>query len=103
MPTIHTDKLQAKTDEQLCKLGVISGLACDKSKSTADQLPRSRRLSLQQLEVNEKTIEVQLASSQSKIDQAKTLLALYRKADCGSGSAGRHRRRGCSRCRSPCR
>ena len=31
--------------------------------------------------MNEKNIEVQLASSQAKIDQAKTLLALYRKAD----------------------
>jgi HlyD family secretion protein len=73
------DQLQAQTDEQLFKLGVISGMAANKSKSTADQLAAQHKLSLQQLEVNESNIEVQLASSQSKIDQAKTLLALYQR------------------------
>ena len=73
------DQIQAKTDEQLLKLGVIAGIAYDKSKNTADQLAAQHKLSLQQLDVNEKNIEVQLASSQSKIDQAKTLLALYQK------------------------
>lgn len=74
-----TDQLQAQTDEQLLKLGVISGISYNKSKNTADQLAVQHKLSLQQLDVNEKNIEVQLASSQSKIDQAKTLLALYQK------------------------
>src|SRR6266568_6575468 len=32
------DKLQAQTDEELYKLGVVSGLVANKSKSTADQL-----------------------------------------------------------------
>jgi HlyD family secretion protein len=73
------DQIQAKTDEQLFKLGVIAGIAYDKSKGTADQLAAQHKLSLEQLDVNEKNIEVQLASSQAKIDQAKTLLALYQK------------------------
>ena len=73
------DQLQAKTDEQLYKLGVIAGIAYDKSKGTADQLAAQHKLSLQQLDVNEKNIEVQLASSQAKIEQAKALLALYEK------------------------
>ena len=73
------DQLQAQTDEQLYKLGVISGMTANKSKSTADQLAAQHKLSIQQLDVNEKNIEVQLASSQAKIDQAKTLLALYQK------------------------
>jgi HlyD family secretion protein len=73
------DQIQAKTDEQLYKLGVIAGIAYDKSKGTADQLAAQHKLSLEQLDVNEKNIEVQLASSQAKIDQAKTLLALYQK------------------------
>lgn len=73
------DQIQAKTDEQLLKLGVIAGIAYDKSKNTADQLAAQHKLSLQQLDVNEKNIQVQLASSQSKIDQAKTLMALYQK------------------------
>jgi len=71
------DQLQAQTDEQLYKLGVISGLTYQKSKSTADQLDTQHHLSMQQLEVNQKAIQVQLASSQTKIDQAKALLGLY--------------------------
>jgi len=73
------DQLQAQTDEALYKLGVISGLAYQKSKNTADQLTAQHHLSMQQLEVNQKAIEVQLASAQTKIDQAKALLALYQK------------------------
>ena len=73
------DQLQAQTDQQLFKLGVISGIAANKSKSTADQLAAQHKLSLEQLEANEKNIEVQLSSSQAKIDQAKALLALYEK------------------------
>ena len=73
------DKLQADTDAQLVKLGTISQLVAQKSKSTADQLAKQNQLSLEQLDVNEKNIEVQLASAQAKIDQAKTLLALYQK------------------------
>ena len=72
-------QLQAQTDEQLYKLGTLSGLASSKSKGTADQLAAQHKLSLQQLDVNEKNIEVQLASSQAKIEQAKALLALYQK------------------------
>jgi HlyD family secretion protein len=73
------DQIQAKTDEQLLKLGVIAKIAYDKSQGTADQLAAQHKLSLQQLDVNEKNIEVQLASLETKIDQAKTLLSLYQK------------------------
>jgi HlyD family secretion protein len=73
------DQLQAQTDEQLYKLGVIAGIAYSKSKNTADQFAAQHKLSLLQLELNEKNIEVQLASSQAKIDQAKTLLSLYQR------------------------
>lgn len=73
------DQLQAQTDEQLFHLGVIAGLAYNKSKNTADQLTAQHQLSLQQLDLNQKAVEVQLASAQSKIDQAKALLDLYQK------------------------
>jgi len=73
------DRLQAQTDEQLYKLGVMSGLAYQKSKGTADQLAAQHDLSLQQIDVNQKAIEIQLASAQTKIDQAKALLGLYEK------------------------
>lgn len=72
-----TDKRQADTDEQLCKLGVVAGNVCGASKDKFEQLAAQKKISMQQLDVNEKNIEVQLASAQSKIDQAKALLALY--------------------------
>jgi HlyD family secretion protein len=73
------DQLQAQTDKALYDLGVISGLAYQKSKSTADQLTAQYQLSRQQLDVNQKAIEVQLASQKTKIDQAQALLDLYEK------------------------
>ena len=73
------DQLQEKTDKALFDLGVISGIAYNKSKNTADQLTTQHQLSRQQIEVNEKAIEIQLASSQTKVDQAKALLDLYQK------------------------
>jgi RND family efflux transporter MFP subunit len=71
------DQLQAQTDKQLYQLGVISGLAYNKSKNTADQLNTQHQLSQQQIDVNQNAIEVQLASAQTKIDQAHALLNLY--------------------------
>lgn len=73
------DQLQAQTDKSLYDLGVISGLAYQKSKSTADQLTAQHQLSQQQLDVNQKAIQVQLASQKTKIDQARALLDLYQK------------------------
>jgi len=73
------DQLQAQTDKALYDLGVIAGIAYSKSKNTADQLTAQHKLSQEQLEVNRKAIEVQLASQQTKIDQARALLALYEK------------------------
>jgi HlyD family secretion protein len=73
------DQLQAQTDKQLYQLGVISGLQYQKSQSTADQLTTQHDLSKEQLSVNEKAIEVQLASQRAKVDQAQALLALYQK------------------------
>ncbi|MGA3071980.1 MAG: HlyD family efflux transporter periplasmic adaptor subunit, partial [Terracidiphilus sp.] len=73
------DQLQAQTDKALYDLGVIAGIAYSNSKNTADQLTIQHKLSLEQLDVNQKAIEVQLASHQTKIDQAKALLDLYRK------------------------
>ena len=73
------DQLQAQTDKALYDLGVIAGIAYNKSKNTADQLTTQHKLSQEQLEVNQKAIEIQLASAQTKIDQAKALLDLYQK------------------------
>ena len=73
------DQLQAQTDKALFDLGVISGLAYNKSKDTAEQLATQHQITQQQLDVNQKAIEVQLASQQTKIDQARALLALYQR------------------------
>ena len=75
------DQLQAQTDKQLYELGVISGLAYSKSKNTADQLTTQHSISQEQIDVNTKAIAVQLASSQTKIEQAKALLDLYEKQE----------------------
>ena len=73
------DQLQAQTDKALYNLGVISGIAYNKSKTTAEQLATQNQLSLQQIELNDKAINVQLASAQAKVDQARALLNLYEK------------------------
>jgi RND family efflux transporter MFP subunit len=85
------DQLQERTDKALYDLGVIAGIAYNKSKNTADQLTAQHKLSVEQIEVNQKAIEVQLASSQAKVDQAKAQLDLYEKQ-----SAALHVRAGIS-------
>lgn len=75
----ETDKRQADTDQQLCKLGTISGLVCGASMSKFQQLDAQKKIAEQQIDVNTKAMTVQLASAQSKIDQAKTLVDLYEK------------------------
>ena len=74
-----TDKRQADTDQQLCKLGVESGLICGASLNKFQQLDEQKKIATQQIDVNEKALTVELASWQSKIDQAKTLVDLYEK------------------------
>ncbi len=74
-------KLTADTDEQLYKLGVISGEQEYQAKSTAEQLTTQHQLSQEQLQVQQQSIEVQLASEQTKIDQAKAQLDLYQKQE----------------------
>jgi HlyD family secretion protein len=75
------DQLQAKTDKQLYDLGVLSGIAYNASKNTADQLTIQQKISQEQIDVNTSAIEVQLASQKTKIDQAKALLDLYEKQE----------------------
>ena len=70
-------ELQSNTDKQLYSLGVISGIQYNQSKNTAEQLTTQHQISVEQLDVNQKAIEVQMASAQTKIDQAKAQLALY--------------------------
>src|SRR5580700_4250019 len=72
---------QEKIDKQRYALGEISGIQYEQSKNNADQLTTQHKISLEQLEVNQKAIEVQLASSKTKIDSAQALLDLYQKQE----------------------
>ena len=70
-------ELQSNTDKQLYALGVISGIQYNQSKNNAEQLTSQHSISVEQLDVNQRAILVQLASAQTKTDQAKAQLALY--------------------------
>jgi multidrug resistance efflux pump len=70
-------ELQSSTDQKLLSLGVISGIQANQSKNNAEQLTAQHQISIQQLDVNQKAIEVQLASAQTKVDSARALLQLY--------------------------
>jgi HlyD family secretion protein len=78
--TVNSDysqaQLQAQTDKQLYNLGVISGLAYNKSKSSADELTTRNTISTEQVDMNAKSIQTQLDVQQAKIDQDKALLKL---------------------------
>jgi HlyD family secretion protein len=70
-------ELQDQIDKQRYALGEISGLQYQQSKNNADQLTSQHQISVEQLDVNQKAIEVQLASQQTKVDSARALLNLY--------------------------
>jgi RND family efflux transporter MFP subunit len=70
-------ELQSSTDQKLLSLGVISGIQANQSKNNAEQLTAQHQISVEQLDVNQKAIEVQLASSQTKVESARALLQLY--------------------------
>jgi RND family efflux transporter MFP subunit len=67
---------QADTDKALNDLGVISGLTYSASKSKADELKTRNGIEGERLTMNEKVIASQLAVEQTKIDQARAILAL---------------------------
>lgn len=69
--------LQAQIDKQRYALGEISGVQYEQSKNNADQLTAQHKISQEQLEVNENALKVQMASAQTKTDQAKAQLGLY--------------------------
>jgi multidrug resistance efflux pump len=74
-------ELQSSTDQKLLSLGVISGIQANQSKNNAEQLTAQHQISIEQLEVNQKAIEVQLASAQTKVDSARALLDLYQRQE----------------------
>jgi len=75
------DQLQAQTDKKLFDLGVLSGIAYNASKNKAEQLTTQHQISQDQIAMNAEAIKVQMASAQTKIDQARALLDLYEKQE----------------------
>jgi multidrug efflux pump subunit AcrA (membrane-fusion protein) len=72
----ETAKRQATTDEELYKLGVISGMQAQASKSTAEGLTTQNQMQQNVVSINEKALETQLAVAQAKVDQARAMYQL---------------------------
>jgi RND family efflux transporter MFP subunit len=72
-------QLQAKTDKSLYDLGVISGLTSSASAGKADELTKRNGLANEQVLLNERAVETQLAVQQTKVQQAQAMLALKQK------------------------
>jgi Pro-kumamolisin, activation domain/HlyD family secretion protein len=80
---------QAQTDKALYQLGVISGLTYDASEGKADEYTTRTDIEKQRLDVNKNAIATQLEVQQTKVEQAKTLLALkQRRLDALTVKAG---------------
>ncbi len=70
---------QASTDEQLAKLGVISGLTMKSSRGKAEELETRQKIEQERIEIDTKAIESQMAVQQAKVDQLRALVALKNK------------------------
>ncbi len=67
---------QAQTDKALYDLGVISGLTYSASQGKADELKTRDSIEGERLTVNQKAIATQLEVQQTKVDEARAILAL---------------------------
>jgi HlyD family secretion protein len=72
----ETAKRQATSDEALYKLGVISGLQAQASKSNAEGLTTQNQMQQNVVSINEKALETQLSVQQAKVDQARAVYQL---------------------------
>jgi multidrug resistance efflux pump len=80
---------QAETDKALYNLGVISGLTYSASQGKADELKTRAGIEAERLTVNQKAIATQLEVQQTKVDEARAVLALkQRQQDALSVRAG---------------
>lgn len=78
--TVNADyadaKTKADTDQQLEKLGVISGQAYKSSKGHAEELSTRNQIEQERVAINTKSVTSQLAVQQAKIDELKALYLL---------------------------
>lgn len=69
-------QLQARTDKALYKLGVISGLSYSDSQGKANALTTRNQLQQQEVAINQKALQTQLAVQKAKVEQARALAQL---------------------------
>src|SRR5690242_3398080 len=72
-------KTKAQIDQQLCKLGVISGQACQSSETHAQELSTRNQIEQERVAINTKSVASQLAVQQAKIDELRALYQLKKK------------------------
>src|SRR6202012_6083651 len=72
----ETAKRQGATDEALYKLGGISGITAQASKSKAEGLTTQNQMQQNVVSINEKALQTQLAVAQAKVDQARAMYGL---------------------------
>ncbi len=73
----HTQaQKQAQTDKALYDLGVISGLTYSASQGKSDELKTRDGIEADRIGVNQQAVATQLEVQQTKVDEAKALLAL---------------------------
>jgi HlyD family secretion protein len=81
--TVSADYNEAKTraeiDEQLAKLGVISGQALKASKGRAEELSTRHDIEQQRVDINTKAVDSQMAVQQARVEQLRALAQLRRK------------------------
>ncbi len=71
-------RLQAQTDQQLAKLGVISENALKFSQTNSQQLEGRAEIEQQRLQNAGQTMQAQLAAQQAKVQQARAMYELKR-------------------------
>jgi len=72
-------KRKVDTDEELAKLGVISGLSLKSSRGKAEELSTRTNIEQKRIAINEKAIDSQMAVQQAKVEQLRALSALKQK------------------------
>ncbi len=78
--TVNADyndaKRRAETDEELAKLGVISGMSLKTSKGRAEELSTRTGIEQKRISMSEKAVDSQMAVQQARVEQLRALAQL---------------------------
>jgi RND family efflux transporter MFP subunit len=70
---------RAETDQELAKLGVISGLALKTSAGHAEEMATRHNIEQKRIDINTKAIDSQMAVQTAKVEQLRAMAQLRRK------------------------